>query len=64
MKKKEIITDRESRNGLSLGLLLLLLSLATLGAALSLDVVIVDSEGLVDLGLQSGVILNTVKNVS
>lgn len=47
-------------SGLSLGLLLLL-SLATLGAALSLDVVVVDGEGLVDLGLQSGVILNTVR---
>jgi hypothetical protein len=42
--------------GLSLGLLLLL-GLATL--ALSLDVLVVDSKSLVDLRLESSLILNT-----
>lgn len=45
-----------STSGLSLGLLLLL-GLATL--ALSLDVLVVDSKSLVDLSLESSLILNT-----
>jgi hypothetical protein len=49
-------------DGLSLGLLLLL-GLTAL-AALSLDVLVIDSQGLIDLGLQSGIVLDTVMAVS
>lgn len=42
-------------SGLSLGLLLLL----GLALALSLDVLVVDSKSLVDLSLESSLILNT-----
>jgi hypothetical protein len=49
-------------NGLSLGLFLLL-GLTAL-AALSFDVLVIDSQGLVDLGLESGIILDTVMTVS
>ena len=38
----------------------IVLSLATLGAALGLDILVVDGESLVDLGLQRRVILNTI----
>lgn len=44
-------------NGLSLGLFLLL----ALGRALGLDVLIVHSKGLVDLGLQSSLVLSAMK---
>lgn len=55
------------KGGLSLLLRLLLLLLALtagLGATLGLEVLVVDSESLVDLGTQSGVILETVSWVS
>lgn len=45
--------------GLALLLLLLLLSTLTL-ATLGLDVLVVDSESLVNLGLESGIILDAV----
>lgn len=50
------------REDLSLGLLLLL-GLTTIGA-LSLDVLVVDSKSLVDLGLESSIVLNTMTRVS
>ncbi|GKT65979.1 hypothetical protein ColTof4_03266 [Colletotrichum tofieldiae] len=53
------LRDRR-RDGLSLGLLLLLALLATLG----LDVLLVDTEGLVDLGLESGLLLDAVNKLS
>lgn len=42
---------------LLLSLLLLLLALAGLGAALGLEILVVDGQSLVDLGTQSAVIL-------
>lgn len=47
--------------GLSLGLFLLL-GLTAL-AALGLDILVIDSQGLIDLGLESGIVLNPVMNV-
>jgi len=55
------LLDAKSGLSLILGLLLLLLTLAAgLRAALGLEVLVVDSKGLVDLGAESSVILETV----
>lgn len=55
-KRNDIILEVR-RHGLSLGLFLLL----ALGGALRLDVLIVHSESLVNLGLESSLVLSTVE---
>lgn len=46
---------------LLLGLLLLLLALTSLGAALGLEILVVDGQSLVDLGAQSAVVLKPAR---
>lgn len=48
---------------LLLGLLLLLLAITSLRATLGLEVLVVDSESLINLGAQSGIILKTVIDI-